>query len=152
MAEEQEILDSLPEWVPDYLAAWGSRVGPDGERMQVSKAAALVGVTPAAVRKLRERSERFRLLEQVARHGGSGFTASYMEAGIKGMAFDIFRAFRRLVENGNPQVVVQAMKWAMDKPDVEVEASMFDLETWKQVRQNRLSALASLEDEEEGEG
>ena len=154
IASEEQVLDTLPEWVPDYLAAWGSKVGPDGERMQVNKAAALVGITPDAVRMLRARSEQFKLLEYVARHSGGAFAASFMEAGIKGMVFDIFRSFRTLVQNQNPQVVLQAMKWAMDRPDVEVVGQLFDLDAWKQARQERLSDLDELEvygDEPEAE-
>jgi len=117
LADEQEVLESLPSWVPDYLAAWGSRFDPDGKRMRVKTAAALAGTTESNVRHLRCTSERFKLLETIARKGGAIWLSSYMEAGIRGMAPKIFQSFHKLIEAENPQVVLQAMKWALDKPD-----------------------------------
>lgn len=117
LVEEERILEELPSWVPGYLAAWGSQLDPDGKTMRVKTAAALAGTTESNVRMLRKRNQNFRLLETIARKGGSLWLSSYMEAGIRGMAPRIFQSFYKLVEAENPQVVLQAMKWALDKPD-----------------------------------
>ena len=118
LAEEQARLEKLPAWVTEYLAAWGSRFDPDGKPMRVKTAAALAGTTASNVRDLRRTSEQFRLLERIARHGGAMFLASYMEAGIRSLAPAMLRAFAALIEAENPQVVLQGMKWALDKPDM----------------------------------
>ena len=117
LAEEQAQLEKLPVWVPDYLAAWGSKFDPEGKRMRVKTAATLAGTTESNVRELRRRSERFQLMEKIAREGGSLFLSSYMEAGLRTMAPSLLQAFRTLVANLNPQVVLQGMKWAMDRPE-----------------------------------
>jgi len=117
LAEEERTLEELPSWVPGYLAAWGSKLDPDGKTMRVKTAAALAGTTESNVRNLRQRNPNFRLLETIARKGGSLWLSSYMEAGIRGMAPRIFQSFCKLVESQNPQVVLQAMKWALDKPE-----------------------------------
>ena len=85
--------------------------------MRVKTAAALAGTTESNVRTLRMRNEQFRLLETIARKAGSLWLSSYMQAGIRGMAPRIFQSFTKLIEAENPQVVLQAMKWALDKPD-----------------------------------
>ena len=117
LAEEERILEQLPPWVPSYLAAWGSKLDPEGKTMRVKTAAALAGTTESNVRMLRNSNPKFRLLETIARKGGSLWLSSYMEAGIRGMAPRIFQSFASLIESENPQVVLQAMKWALDKPD-----------------------------------
>ena len=85
--------------------------------MRVKTAAALAGTTESNVRHLRRTSDQFKLLETIARKGGSLWLSSYMEAGIRGMAPRIFQSFYKLVEDQNPQAVLQAMKWALNKPD-----------------------------------
>ena len=117
LAEEERTLEQLPAWVPGYLAAWGSKRDPEGKTMRVKTAAALAGTTESNVRMLRKRNEQFRLLETIARKGGSLWLSSYMQAGIRGMAPRILQSFTKLIEAENPQVVLQAMKWALDKPD-----------------------------------
>ena len=116
LAEEQRQFEELPEWVPTYLAAWGS-VRPDGKAMSVEWAAGLAGVTASAVRNLRARDRRFKTLEYVARHGGSAFMASYADAGIRGAAPAILSAFLGLVADGNAQAVLQGMKWLLGTSD-----------------------------------
>lgn len=61
-------LDDLPEWVPIYLDAWGSK-RPDGRVMTVTFAAGLAGVSPSTIRFWRGRSAAFRDLEDQARRG-----------------------------------------------------------------------------------
>ena len=85
--------------------------------MRVKTAATLAGTTESNVRELRRRSDRFQLMEKIAREGGSMFLSSYMEAGLRTMAPSLLQAFRMLVANMNPQVVLQGMKWAMDRPE-----------------------------------
>ena len=119
LADEEKLLEKLPEWVPTYLAAWGS-TRPDGKAMSVEWAAGLAGVSPSAVRKLRIRQRQFQTLEYIARHGGSAFMASYADAGIRGAAPGILMAFLKLVEEGNSTVVLQGMKWLLNKPDADV--------------------------------
>lgn len=116
LAEEQAQLETLPAWVPLYLAAWGS-VDPEGKRMQVKTAAGLAGVTDSAVRELRRTNEQFRTLEHIARRASQAFLASYMEAGIRASAPQLLQAYLELVASRNPQVVLQGMKWALDKPE-----------------------------------
>lgn len=117
LADEARQLEELPEWVPTYLAAWGS-VRPDGKAMSVEWAAGLAGVTPSAVRHLRKRDSRFKTLEFVARHGGSLFMSTYADAGIRGAAPAILMAFLKLVASGNAQAVLQGMKWLLGERDV----------------------------------
>jgi hypothetical protein len=116
-AQEERIFAGLPAWVPGYLAAWGSKRDPEGKTMRVKTAAALAGTTDSNVRMLRNSNPQFRLLETIARKAGSLWLSSYMEAGIRGIAPQIFHSFQSLVQSENPQVVLQAMKWALDKPD-----------------------------------
>lgn len=123
LAEENRQFEELPEWVPQYLAAWGS-TRPDGRCMSVKWAAGLVGVDPSTVRHLRSRSRAFRTLEYIARHGGGEFMASYAEAGLRGSATAILRAFLNLViDERNPQATIQAMKWLLARPD-EVDLNL----------------------------
>jgi len=117
LAEEQAQLETLPAWVPLYLAAWGSRLDPEGKRMRVKTAAGLAGVTDSAVRELRRTNEQFRLLEAIAREASKVFLSSYMEAGIRSSVPQLLRAYLDLVEARNPQVVLQGMKWALDKQE-----------------------------------
>lgn len=112
--ERQEIADELPAWVPAYLAAWGGER--QGRRMTVTQAAQLAGTTGSNVRNLRQRSEQFRRLEYVARHGDTEYMQSMVEAGLRGNALTIFGAFMRLVQAGNTQAVLKAMEWLQDKP------------------------------------
>lgn len=114
--EEQQALERLPAWVPLYLAAWGS-VRPDGKQMSVVWAAGHAGVTDSAVRSLRERSRQFRTLEYLARHGTAAFMTSYAEAGLRGSASLILKAYLELVDEGNAAAVLQGMKWLLGSPD-----------------------------------
>ena len=123
LAEEQRILEKLPAWVPEYLAAWGS-VRPDGKAMSVEWAAGLAGVSAVAVRMLRGRHREFRTLEYLARHGTAAFMVSYAEAGLRGAAPAIVAAFRKLIDDGEYHTVIQGMKWLMDKPDLAMEGSL----------------------------
>lgn len=119
LAEEQRVLDTLPDWVPTYLAAWGS-VRPDGKQMSVEWAAGLAGISASAVRNLRMRDRRFRTLEYVARHGGAAFMASFAEAGVRTSAPRLLTAFLKLVDEGNSTAIIQGMKWLLGKADAEV--------------------------------
>lgn len=147
LAEEERVLSGLPEWVPLYLAAWGS-VRPDGKKMSVTWAAGLAGISVETVRGLRMRSRQFRIIEYVARHGSAAFMASYAEAGVRGAAPQILTSFLKLIADGEYHTVIQAMKWLMDKPDVQVEGDVgvFNLQEWMEKRGTRLGEVEGLED------
>jgi hypothetical protein len=118
--ERAEVAEELPAWVPAYLAAWGgeqkSGEQKNGKRMTVSQAAEVAGTTSSNVRNLRTRSEQFKRLEWIARHGDTAYMQSMVEAGMRGNALLIFAAFMRLVQEGNTQAVLKAMEWLQDKP------------------------------------
>jgi hypothetical protein len=120
--DEATVLERLPEWVPTYLAAWGS-TGPDGKKMTVKVAAELAGTTDSNVRNLRERSPQFRRLEDMARHGSAERAASQVDAYLRGNSLRIIEAFDALVGQGNPQTVLKAMEWLRDKP-AEVDVNL----------------------------
>lgn len=123
LAEEQAQTDGFPDWALEYLAAWGSKVGPDGKRMRVKTAAALAGTTDSNVRELRRTNERFRLMEGIARNAGAMYMASYAEAGLRALAPEILRAFADLVRSRNAQIVVQAMKILLGPETVQLTGS-----------------------------
>ena len=149
--EEQRTLERLPEWVPQYLAAWGS-TRPDGKAMSVEWAAGLAGVTPSGVRSLRERRVEFRRLEYLTRHGTAAFMASYAEAGLRGSAPAILNSFLALIQEREYHTVIQGMKWLMNKPDVSLEGPVveFNLQDWMTQRESRRAAVAALTDGEGG--
>lgn len=122
LAEEQRILDTLPGWVPTYLACWGS-TRPDGKRMSVTWAAGLAGVSPDAVRQLRARSRQFRMMEHVCRQGGAEFMASYASAGVRAMAPEILTAMRDLITDRNPRMVSEAVKILLGQTGLDVHLS-----------------------------
>ena len=106
--ERDETAEDLPAWVPAYLAAWGG-AQESGKRMTVSQASEVAGTTSSNVRNLRTRSEQFKRLEWIARHGDTAYMQSMVEAGLRGNALLIFAAFMRLVQEGNTQAVLKAM-------------------------------------------
>lgn len=107
-------LERLPKWVPEYLACWGSKK-PEGGRMTVAFAAEFAGTSPAAVRKLRERSPAFRRLEEVSRYAGAQWAQSYVDAGLRGLAPGVMEALADLVKERNPQAVLKALEWLRGK-------------------------------------
>ncbi len=118
MGEKQDF-ERLPEWVPNYLACWGSKK-PDGGRMTVSFAAEFAGTTPDAVRMLRSRSEQFQRSEWVARQGTAEWAQSYMEAGLRTMAPRAIKAMGRLLDADNPQTVLKVAEWLL-APTTQIE-------------------------------
>jgi hypothetical protein len=86
-------------------------------------------------------------LEYLARHGTAAFMASYAEAGLRGAAPAIVAAFRKLINDGEYHTVIQAMKWLMDKPDVQVEGSLvqFDMQEWMATRGKRLAEVEAVD-------
>lgn len=121
-SDEATVLERLPEWVPTYLAAWGS-TGPDGKKMTVKAAAELAGTNDSNVRNLRTRSPQFRRLEDMARHGSAERAASQVDAYLRGNSLRIIEAFDALVGQGNPQTVLKAMEWLRDRP-AEVDVNL----------------------------
>lgn len=112
----------LPEWVPTYLAAWGS-TRPDGKAMTVIWAASLAGTKDNNVRILRKRSPQFRRMEDMARFGTARIMGEYIDAGLRGNVPTIFGKFMQLVDEGNVQAVLKGVEWARGKPikhEVEV--------------------------------
>lgn len=114
-AEDARLYEDLPEWVPLYLAAWGS-TRPDGKRMTVRWAAGLAGVDDSAVRHLRGSNPMFKRLEFLARRAGGAFMASYADAGIRGAAPAILQAFFDLVRARDVTATLTGMRWLLAKP------------------------------------
>jgi hypothetical protein len=128
--EAERAIDDLPEWVAPYLSCWGSKL-PDGGRMTVTFAAEFAGVKPATVRKLRERSDHFSRLEDIARHATIEWAQTYVEAGLRAMAPDMMRALRRLIRSDDSKTVLKAMEWLLNRPqrmEIEVDESDIDAE------------------------
>lgn len=122
--DEASELEKMPSWVPTYLAAWGS-TNPDGNRMLVRIAAELAGTQASNVRNLRLRSPQFKRMEWMARHGSMAQAASFVEAGLRGIAPVIFEAFVKLIRSGDPATVRKAMEWlgsVTSKVELEGEA------------------------------
>jgi len=112
---EKQALEQLPAWAPEYLACWGSKK-PDGGRMTVRFAAEFAGVTPSAVRNLRERSATFSRLEEIARHAGAEWAQTYIEAGLRALAPGLMRALAELIADKNAQTVLKGIEWLRNKP------------------------------------
>jgi hypothetical protein len=113
--DRMESTDDLPAWVPAYLAAWGGE-RPNGRRMTVTEAAEMAGTTDSNVRNLRQRSEQFRRMEWMARHGDMDYVQSMVDAGLRGSAITIFESFMHLVKGGDRAAILKGMEWIQDKP------------------------------------
>lgn len=114
-AETEDAIADLPAWVSVYLAAWGSK-RPDNKRRTVSWAARIAGTNPSNVRTLRQRSSRFRTMEDLARHTDTRYAQSLVDSGLRGNAPIILESFMALVRDRHPQSVLKAVEWLADKP------------------------------------
>jgi hypothetical protein len=119
MGEAERQIERMPAWVPQYLAAFGSR-RPDGKRMTVKWAAELAGTNPENVRQYRKASAAFRRLEEVARFGDVMFMQSYVDAGLRGLAPLAMEALADLLRVRNPQVTLKAIGWLRGPEELAV--------------------------------
>lgn len=141
---EAQAIEQLPAWVPVYLAAWGS-TGPDGARMMVKTAAELAGVSESCIRNWRSQSPQFKRLERMARYGSVESIASFVDAGLRGVAPIIFQSFMRLVNDGDGPTVREAMKWLRAQPeqlDIQGELQLNDSSPRAEIAR-RLSGIAA---------
>lgn len=107
-------MSRLPEWVPTYLAAWGSP-RPDGKKMTVAWASSLAGTSASNVRNLRQRSRQFVRMETMARFGTAATMGEFIEAGLRGNVGVIWTNYMRLVKEGNVSAILKGVEWTRGK-------------------------------------